>query len=112
MGTSYFPYALHYALSNPHPETVPAQEGSWQARDTRLLTTQALSNGTTPSSIYGGEHLLRLCYKLPDILPVNGMSAEDQLHLEMRLSSIVKFLQKNESLFFVSAGTAAPELKA
>lgn len=73
---------------------------------------QALSNGTTPSSIYGGEHLLRLCYKLPDILPVNGMSAEDQLHLEMRLSSIVKFLQKNESLFFVSPGNAAPEVKA
>ncbi len=55
---------------------------------------------------------MRLCYMLPDILPVNGMSAEDQLHLEMRLSGIVKFLQKNESLFFLSPGTAAPEVKA
>ena len=73
---------------------------------------QALSNGTTPSSIYGGEHLLRLCYKLPDILPVSGMSAEDQLQLEIRLSSIVKFLQKNETLFFVSPGTAPLELKS
>lgn len=73
---------------------------------------QTLANGTTPSSIYGGEHLLRLCHKLPDILPVNGMSAEEQLQLEVRLSSIVKFLQKNESLFFMSPGSAGLGLKA
>ena len=63
----------------------------------------------TPSSIYGGEHLLRLCYKLPDILPVSGMSAEDQLQLEMRLSSIIKFVQKNDALFFPSHGAVGPE---
>ena len=64
------------------------------------LAVQALSDGTTPSSIYGGEHLLRLCYKLPEILPVSSMSADDQLQLEMRLASLVSFLKKNEGLFF------------
>ncbi|CAK0783845.1 hypothetical protein CVIRNUC_007045 [Coccomyxa viridis] len=64
------------------------------------LAAKALSDGTTPSSIYGGEHLLRLCYKLPEILPVSSMSADDQLQLEMRLASLVSFLKKNEGLFF------------
>ncbi len=65
---------------------------------------QALSDGTTPSSLYGAEHLLRLFLKLPDLLPANQMSADDQLQLEMRLSSFLKFLLKNEGLYFLSPG--------
>jgi mortality factor 4-like protein 1 len=71
---------------------------------------QALSNGATPSSIFGAEHLLRLCYKLPEILPVSSMSADEQLQLEMRLSSIVKFLQKNEANFFTLPSAAAIDM--
>ena len=56
-----------------------------------------------------GSTFWRFCYKLPDILPVSGMSAEDQLQLEMRLSSIIKFVQKNEASFFLSPAAAAPE---
>ncbi|EIE25227.1 MRG-domain-containing protein [Coccomyxa subellipsoidea C-169] len=65
---------------------------------------KALSDGTTPSSLYGAEHLLRLFLKLPDLLPANQMSADDQLQLEMRLSSFLKFLLKNEGLYFLSPG--------
>ncbi|CAL8461794.1 g1325 [Coccomyxa elongata] len=65
---------------------------------------KALSDGTTPSSIYGAEHLLRLFLKLPDLLPASQMSADDQLQLEMRLANFLKFLQKNEGLFFLSLG--------
>lgn len=57
--------------------------------------------------MYGAEHLLRLCYKLPEILPVNAMSADEQLQLEMRLASVVSFLQKNEALFFTAPIAAA-----
>ena len=71
---------------------------------------QALSNGATPSSIFGVEHLLRLCYKLPEILPVSSMSADEQLQLEMRLSSIVKFLHKNEANFFTLPSATAIEM--
>ena len=65
---------------------------------------QALSDGTTPSSVYGAEHLLRLFMKLPDLLPANQMSADDQLQLEMRLSNFLRFLQKNKGLYFLSLG--------
>ena len=84
--------------------TIP--DGTWAqllmllAMTPLCLAVQALSDGTTPSSIYGGEHLLRLCYKLPEILPVSSMSADDQLQLEMRLASLLSFLKKNEGLFF------------
>ena len=71
---------------------------------------QALSNGATPSSIFGAEHLLRLCYKLPEILPVSSMSADEQLQLEMRLSSIVRFLQRNEGNFFTLPSAAAVDM--
>ena len=50
--------------------------------------------------MYGAEHLLRLCYKLPEIMTVNDMSAEEKLQMEMRLASVVSFIQKNEALFF------------
>ena len=77
-----------------------------QAMVPLCLAMQALSDGTTPSSIYGGEHLLRLCYKLPEFLSVSSMSADDQLQLEMRLAGLVSFLKKNEGLFTLPAAEA------
>jgi mortality factor 4-like protein 1 len=65
---------------------------------------QVLSTGTTPSSVYGAEHLLRLLLKLPDMLPVQQMTADEQLELEMRLAGFIRFLHRNQGLFFLSSG--------
>lgn len=65
---------------------------------------QTLSDGTTPSSVYGTEHLLRLFLKLPDLLQANHMSADDQLQLELRLAAFLRFLQKNETSVFLASG--------
>lgn len=82
----------------------PTSGSSCQAYRRPCWLVQALSDGTTPSSVYGAEHLLRLFLKLPDLLPANQMSADDQLQLEMRLASFLKFLVKNEGLYFLSPG--------
>lgn len=56
-----------------------------------------------PSKLYGGEHLLRLLTKLPDLLPVTNFPAADYNTLQTRLMDFVKHLQTQRSIVFMKA---------
>ncbi|XP_042011932.1 protein MRG1-like isoform X2 [Salvia splendens] len=64
-----------------------------------LQYREAVSDNTSPSTIYGAEHLLRLFVKLPELL----IDEETLIRLGQRLLEFIKFLQNNESAFFLSA---------
>ena len=64
---------------------------------------QALADGTTPASVYGGEHLLRLLIRLPELLPTAQMPGDEQAGLEARLAAFVEFLAQNKAHFFLTA---------
>lgn len=55
-----------------------------------------------PSTLYGGEHLLRLLTKLPMLLPVTNLPAENYNTLQIRLMEFVKHLQTHKSVFMKS----------
>eukprot|EP00252_Welwitschia_mirabilis_P009385 TRINITY_DN2195_c0_g1_i1.p1 TRINITY_DN2195_c0_g1~~TRINITY_DN2195_c0_g1_i1.p1 ORF type:complete len:396 (+),score=91.11 TRINITY_DN2195_c0_g1_i1:169-1188(+) len=55
-----------------------------------------------PSSVYGAEHLLRLFVKLPELLVYVNMEEEALTQLQQKLLDFLKFLQKNQSNFFLS----------
>lgn len=57
-------------------------------------------DGTLPSSLYGGSHLLRLLVKLPEILPTQTLSAASQDRLQAGLVDFIVFLEDNASHFF------------
>ncbi|CAL2267614.1 unnamed protein product [Prunus armeniaca] len=57
----------------------------------------------SPSTIYGAEHLLRLFVKLPELLAYVNIEEETQTRLQQKLLDFLKFLQKNQSTFFLSA---------
>ncbi|XP_022132779.1 protein MRG1 isoform X1 [Momordica charantia] len=60
-------------------------------------------DNVSPSTIYGAEHLLRLFVKLPELLAYVNIEDETQTRLHQKLLDFLKFLQKNQSTFFVSA---------
>ncbi|CAH9060609.1 unnamed protein product [Cuscuta epithymum] len=64
---------------------------------------EAVLAKTSPSSVYGAEHLLRLFVKLPELLAYLKIEEETMLHLQQKLLDILKFMQKNQGAFFVSA---------
>ncbi|KAL3525655.1 hypothetical protein ACH5RR_014027 [Cinchona calisaya] len=64
---------------------------------------EAISDNVSPSSVYGAEHLLRLFVKLPDLLAYVKIEEETQIQLQQKLLDFLKFLQKNQGTFFVSA---------
>ena len=68
------------------------------------MPEQALLDGSTPASLYGGEHLLRLLMRLPDLLPTAQMSGDEQAGLEARLSAFVAFLKQHSGQLFPAAG--------
>ncbi|KAL2641785.1 hypothetical protein R1flu_009372 [Riccia fluitans] len=70
----------------------------------RAQYAEAVSDGNLgpPSSIYGAEHLLRLFVKLPELLAFINMEEEALNQLQQRLQDFLKFLQKNQSTFFLS----------
>ncbi len=68
------------------------------------MPDQVLAGGSTPASLYGGEHLLRLLIRLPDLLPTAQMSGDEQAGLEARLAAFVAFLRQNAGDFFLAAG--------
>ncbi|KAL2644598.1 hypothetical protein R1flu_012185 [Riccia fluitans] len=70
----------------------------------RAQYAEAVSDGNLgpPSSIYGVEHLLRLFVKLPELLAFINMEEEALNQLQQRLQDFLKFLQKNQSTFFLS----------
>ncbi|KAL4292012.1 hypothetical protein GQ457_14G003510 [Hibiscus cannabinus] len=57
----------------------------------------------SPSTIYGAEHLLRLFVKFPELLAYVKIEEETLTHLQQKLIDFLKFLQKNQSTFFLSA---------
>ncbi|KAL1540897.1 Protein mrg1 [Salvia divinorum] len=69
----------------------------------RLQYREAVSDNTSPSTIYGAEHLLRLFVKLPELLVYVKIDEETLIRLQQRLLEFIKFLQNNESAFFLSA---------
>ncbi|XP_022843739.1 protein MRG1 isoform X1 [Olea europaea var. sylvestris] len=63
---------------------------------------EAVSENVTPSNIYGAEHLLRLFVKLPELLAYVKIDEETLIRMQQKLHEFLKFLQKNESTFFLA----------
>ncbi|PKU74973.1 hypothetical protein MA16_Dca020183 [Dendrobium catenatum] len=63
---------------------------------------EAVHDNISPSSIYGAEHLLRLFVKLPELLSYVNMEEDALGKLQQKLLDLLKFLQKNQNLFFLS----------
>ncbi|KAF8410129.1 hypothetical protein HHK36_002651 [Tetracentron sinense] len=63
---------------------------------------EAVVDNTSPSTIYGAEHLLRLFVKLPELLTYANIEEETLTRLQQKLIDFLKFLQKNQSAFFLS----------
>lgn len=61
------------------------------------------NSSVAASSVYGAEHLLRLFVKLPELLVYTNMEDEAFLLLQQKLTDFLKFLQKNQSSFFLSS---------
>ncbi|XAR57757.1 hypothetical protein NMG60_11026009 [Bertholletia excelsa] len=64
---------------------------------------ETVTDNVSPSSIYGAEHLLRLFVKLPELLAYVNIEEETLVHLQQKLLDFLKFLQKNQGTFFLSA---------
>ncbi|XP_074264023.1 protein MRG1-like isoform X2 [Silene latifolia] len=56
-----------------------------------------------PSAVYGAEHLLRLFVKLPALLYELDMEEKTRRELQTILQDFLKFLQRNQSVFFLSS---------
>ncbi|XP_044483490.1 protein MRG1-like isoform X2 [Mangifera indica] len=54
------------------------------------------------STIYGAEHLLRLFVKLPELLAYVNIEDETLTRMQQKLTDFLKWLQKNQSSFFLS----------
>lgn len=63
-------------------------------------TVQDTNSEIPPSSTYGGQHLLRLMVKLPDLLPAHAFSASSYTKLQQALLELVGYLQDNMTQFF------------
>ncbi|GLT78858.1 hypothetical protein SLA2020_503770 [Shorea laevis] len=64
---------------------------------------KALLGDVSPSTVYGAEHLLRLFVKLPELLAYANVEEETLINLQQKLLDFLKFLQKNQSAFFLSS---------
>ncbi|KAM0835401.1 hypothetical protein ACQ4PT_062963 [Festuca glaucescens] len=64
---------------------------------------EEIKGDVSPSSVYGAEHLLRLFVKLPELLASVNMEEDALNKLQQKLLDILKFLQKNQVAFFLSA---------
>ncbi|KAM5576669.1 protein MRG1 [Rosa sericea] len=64
---------------------------------------ETIVDDASPSTIYGAEHLLRLFVKLPELLAYVNIEEETLTRLQQQLLDFLKFLQKNQSTFFLSA---------
>ncbi|KAL0461820.1 UNVERIFIED_CONTAM: protein MRG1 [Sesamum latifolium] len=64
---------------------------------------EAISDNVSPSSVYGAEHLLRLFVKLPELLGYVKIEEETLIRLQQKLLEFLKFLQNNQSTFFLAS---------
>lgn len=71
----------------------------------RAQYASAVPHGSdiSPSSIYGAEHLLRLFVKLSELLVYTNMEHEALTQLQHKLADFLKFLQRNQSNFFLTS---------
>nr|XP_017184983.2 protein MRG1-like isoform X3 [Malus domestica] len=69
----------------------------------RKQYVETVVGDVSPSTIYGAEHLLRLFVKLPELLAYVNIEEETQSRLQQKLLDFLKFMQKNQSTFFLSA---------
>ncbi|KAJ8764306.1 hypothetical protein K2173_006046 [Erythroxylum novogranatense] len=73
----------------------------------------SVKNDESPSTVYGAEHLLRLFVKLPELLKHVRIEEDTLTCMQQMFLDFLKFLQKNQSTFFLSAydGPKVPEDK-
>ncbi|KAM3286164.1 protein MRG1 [Capsicum chacoense] len=64
---------------------------------------EAVSANVSPSSVYGAEHLMRLFVKLPELLAYAKIEEETLNRMQQKFLDFLKFLQKNQGTFFLSA---------
>ena len=64
------------------------------------LRMQDVSDELPPSSLYGGQHLLRLLVKLPELLPTQSPSVNSYRRLQQALTELIHYLQHNALQFF------------
>ncbi|KAJ9562364.1 hypothetical protein OSB04_007524 [Centaurea solstitialis] len=64
---------------------------------------ELVTDNISPSTIYGAEHLLRLFVKLPELLPYVNIEEDLATRLQQKFLDFLKFLQKNQSSFFISS---------
>ena len=62
-----------------------------------------IADGVLPSSVYGAEHLLRLFVKLPEYLPVVGMTEDQFKLLQGKLHEILDWLKERMPEYFSRA---------
>lgn len=65
--------------------------------------------GRPVDEVYGAEHLLRLLVKLPAFLEATAMDADQRLVLQAKLQELLKFLQKNQALYFGAKHVSPPK---
>lgn len=63
---------------------------------------------TSPSEVYGPEHVLRLFTKMPELLAYVTMEDEAMSHLLQKLNDFLKFIQKNSASYFSPSFYEAP----
>ncbi|XP_050212685.1 protein MRG2-like [Mercurialis annua] len=68
----------------------------------RAQYADVIKDDASPSSVYGAEHLLRLFVKLPELLVSANIEDATVMELQQQLVNFLKFLQKNQSVFFLS----------
>ncbi|XP_011029225.1 PREDICTED: chromatin modification-related protein EAF3-like isoform X1 [Populus euphratica] len=68
----------------------------------RQQYTYAIRDDVSPSMVYGAEHLLRLFVKLPELLVHANIEEETLTELHQKFVDFLRFLQKNQSAFFLS----------
>ncbi|KAL1345032.1 hypothetical protein AAHE18_08G088300 [Arachis hypogaea] len=71
-------------------------------KNERQQYQEACPDNTTPSTVYGAEHLLRLFVKLPELLSHASIEEESMTELQAQLVDILRFLQRNQSTYFLS----------
>lgn len=68
----------------------------------RQQYTYEIRDDVSPSMVYGAEHLLRLFVKLPELLVHANIEEETLAELHQKLVDFLRFLQKNQTAFFLS----------
>ncbi|KAK6130869.1 hypothetical protein DH2020_035387 [Rehmannia glutinosa] len=70
-------------------------------KEERQQYKEVITDNVSPSNVYGAEHLLRLFVKLPEMLSCMHIETETLTELQQRLLDFLRFLQNNQSAFFI-----------